>query len=37
VTATWSITCGFPVPTDQTAVTGPAKYKRAVVYEYAAA
>jgi hypothetical protein len=37
VTATWSITCGFPVPTDQTAVTGAAKYKRAVIYEYAAA
>lgn len=35
VTAAWSSTVGFPIPTDATASSGPNRYKRAVVYEYA--
>lgn len=36
VTATWSITTSFPVPSDITAPSGPQRFKRAVVVEYAA-
>lgn len=35
VSATWSITTSFPVPSDITAPSGPQLYKRAVVLEYA--
>jgi hypothetical protein len=36
VTATWSITTSFPVPSDITAPSGPQLYKRAIVLEHAA-
>ena len=35
VTASWSITTSFPIPTDLTAPTGPQIVKRAVVLQYA--
>jgi len=33
--ATWQISTSFPVPSDVTSGTGPARYKRAVVIEHA--
>jgi hypothetical protein len=36
VTASWSITTSFPVPSDVTAASGPQLYKRAIVLEHAA-
>jgi hypothetical protein len=35
VSATWSITTSFPIPSDITAASGPERFKRAVVLEYA--
>lgn len=35
VSAAWSITTGFPVPSDITAPTGPQRYKRALILEHA--
>jgi len=35
VTASWSISTSFPVPSDITAPSGPQLYKRAIVLEYA--
>lgn len=35
VSAAWSITTGFPVPSDITAPTGPQRFKRAVILEHA--
>lgn len=35
VGAAWSITTGFPVPSDITAPTGPQRFKRALVLEHA--
>lgn len=35
VRATWSISTSFPVPSDITASSGPERYKRAIVLEFA--
>jgi hypothetical protein len=35
VSATWSITTSFPIPSDITAPSGPERFKRAVILEYA--
>jgi len=35
VTASWSISTSFPVPSDITAPSGPERYKRAIVCEFA--
>jgi len=35
VGAAWSITTGFPVPSDITAPTGPQRFKRAIILEHA--
>ncbi len=35
VSASWSISTSFPVPSDITAPSGPERYKRAVVLEFA--
>jgi hypothetical protein len=35
VASTWSITTGFPIPSDVTATTGPQRYKRAIIIEHA--
>jgi hypothetical protein len=35
VAASWSMSAGFAAPSDATATTGPQRYKRAVVLEYA--
>lgn len=35
VSAAWSITTGFPVPSDITAPTGPQRFKRAIILEHA--
>jgi hypothetical protein len=35
VTSTWSVTTSFPIPSDLTAPSGPQRYKRATVLEFA--
>ncbi len=35
VTATWSISTSFPIPSDITAPSGPERFKRAIVLEHA--
>lgn len=35
VSATWSITTSFPIPSDITSPTGPERFKRAIVLEHA--
>jgi hypothetical protein len=37
LTASWSISTSFPIPSDLTAPTGPQMYKRSVVLQYAGA
>jgi hypothetical protein len=35
VSATWSISTSFPIPSDLTASSGPERYKRAIIIEHA--